>query len=187
MRERLFESERSILVLRPADGPQDADALDETVFEMWGDITDAELEAFLADIEPDYYYIKRSRSVTQWGGQGSSTEVILQWAATASDTIFRTRFNDAIDKFFDRRKQPGPTPGADRAVASARTRIATRFPTRGDDLTLVSEYEDAIERTQKFVFQDTEYVYNAVVRTTAKGHVYVTGVGRTLRHPNAVG
>ena len=101
--------------------------------------------------------------------------------------IIASRFNDAIDKFFDRRKQPGPTPNPDRAVASARTRIATRFPTRGEDLVLVSEYEDTVERTQKFVLQDAEYVYNAVVRTTPKGHVYVTGVGRTLRYPAAVG
>lgn len=55
MPERLFGCECSTLVSRPGDGPQDSDALDETVFEMWGDINHAELEAFLADIEPDCY------------------------------------------------------------------------------------------------------------------------------------
>lgn len=54
-------------------------------------------------------------------------------------------------------------------MASARTRIATRFPTKGEELVLVSEHEDTVERAQEFVLQDGEYVYNAVVRTISKG------------------
>ncbi|HCE5431449.1 TPA: hypothetical protein NHH84_003050 [Legionella pneumophila] len=88
--ERLFDAEYTHLTLRPATGVEPKDVHLDIELTLGGDVSEAEVDQLIADLNPDYWWSDRTGKNTQWGGQSSVTTVVVQFAAGACPAFLDT-------------------------------------------------------------------------------------------------
>ncbi|PJI55349.1 hypothetical protein CTI14_05615 [Methylobacterium radiotolerans] len=182
VRKRLFEADGTLLVLRPATGPTPDDVFAEIVLHIPGEVSEADVDELIVELDVDYWLADRTRKTTQWGAASSFAEVVLQLAVAPGSEAFWALLGVAIDRLIPSRSQFGGMPAEEAAEHAARMRVLTKYQDVHDEsLELTGEAEDAAAGTRTFRFRDPIHDFEVEVRTTPRGFAFACAVSRAYR------